>query len=124
MEFYLKYLAFQQHNIATNKSDIISLFVILTFASQFILDYVLSNQWRGREYFIFKVFFNNLVYNIFLPSIMILTFPNLKNYYLQCIASKFSAILRILLSFRKICFSITNTNNQVSPNTEESNIDC
>ncbi len=119
MEVYLKYQAFLQHNSATNKSDIISLSVI--FASQFILDFVLPSEWKGREYFIFKVFFNTLVCTILLPSLMILAFPNLKKYCRQFIASKLSVILRTIQSFRKICFSLTNANNQVSPDTGQSN---
>ena len=54
------------------RDNIFSMTVIFGFASQFILDFVVPREWKVSQYYVFKVFTNNLVFFILVPLLMAL----------------------------------------------------
>ena len=68
VEIYIKFVAFTQHSDATKKSDLVALAVVMAFGSQFFFDYMIPLESKGVQYHTFKVFYNNVVYTIFVPG--------------------------------------------------------
>ena len=77
MELYMYWTSFQKNRDGTavespKRDNIFSMTVIFGFASQFILDFVVPREWKVSQYYVFKVFTNNLVFFILVPLLMAL----------------------------------------------------
>jgi hypothetical protein len=96
-----------------NKSKIISWSIICGFASQFLLDKVFPDSMKGEQFFAFKVFFNNLIFFILIPTIMIFNLDNLNEHCCQYMTAKLSSV-QMLTHFRKSCSVATK---RVCPET-------
>jgi len=101
----------------SSKSGAISFSVICGFLTQFFLDYVLPKSWKGLEYFVFKVFLNNLIFVILLPCVMILTLTNLNKFCRQYLTTALAAVKSFhpFLLLKKSLQSFKSKNNQVAP---------
>ena len=64
-----------------NRMGIISIVTSLGFASQAIFDFLIPISLKGQNYFVFKVFYNNLVYLIIIPSVVIACITKLSDYF-------------------------------------------
>ena len=82
-----------------NRMGIISFVTVLAFASQAIFDFFIPSSLKGQTYFVFKVFYNNLVYLIIIPSVIIVNIGKLNahlKHYLKTLKE------RALLQFGRI----------------------
>ena len=75
MEFYMYWTSCQKNRDGTavespKRDNIFSMTVIFGFASQFILDFVVPREWKVSQFYVFKVFTNNLVFFILVPFLM------------------------------------------------------
>ena len=96
MEVYLKWTAARTSEgtkleSGDNRSKIVSLVLSSGFVSQFILDKAIPESFKGRQFFIFKVFFNNLVFFIICPAIIIACLGSVRDYSCQFLASKLAS---------------------------------
>ena len=117
MEVYMKCQRKDQLQLDVTKnykSKIISWSVICGFASQFLLDKVFPDSMKGEQFFAFKIFFNNLIFFIFIPTIMILNLDNLHEHCQQYMKTKLSSF-QMLAQFQA---AFNGTNNKVCPDSK------
>jgi len=114
MEIYIKFRSkgqSQSDSINENKSKFISWTIISGFAFQFIMDKVYPDSMKGENFFPFKIFFNNFLFFIMIPTIMIINFENLQEHCRQYMKTKLSSV-QMLFQFQG-AFNVTD--NKVSP---------
>ena len=99
METYIKWVttsAIEQANgHGENKSKFVSGVIFSGFALQFIIDKVIPESMKGVQFYIFKIFFNNLLFFILTPIAVILFLETVRNYAKQFFSSIFSYIKEI-----------------------------
>jgi hypothetical protein len=98
-----------------NKSKFISWTIISGFSFQFLMDKVFPDSMKGENFFAFKIFFNNFLFFILIPAIMILNFENLQDHCRQYIKTKLS-LLQILVKFQA---ENNLFNNKVCPDNNQ-----
>jgi hypothetical protein len=89
----------QSDSTNENKSKFISWTIISGFSVQFLMDKVYPDSMKGENFFPFKIFFNNFLFFILIPAIMILNFENLQDHCRQYIKTKLS-LLQMLVKFQ------------------------
>lgn len=103
MEAYIKWMAARKTEPAEtgngeNKSKIISAVISSGFAIQFVIDKAIPESLKGQQFFIFKVFFNNLVFFILAPVAVIFFLGTVNDYsrqFFSSIANSFKILERI-----------------------------
>ena len=85
-----------------NRSKIISLVLSSGFVSQFLLDKAIPESYKDRQFFIFKVFFNNLVFFIVCPAIIIACLGSVRDYSRQFLALKWDQVCLVANLDQKI----------------------
>ena len=105
----------QSDSTNENKSKFISWTLIGGFALQFLMDKVYPDSMKGENFFAFKIFFNNLLFFILIPAIMILNFENLQEHCRQYMKTKLSSV-QVLVQFPA---AFNGTDNKVGPENSE-----
>ncbi len=107
MELYMKWISIKRQSESgengKSKSKLVSMSVIFGFVSQFLMDKVIPESCKGEEFFVFKVFFNNLIFFIVIPFVMIWNLGSLYDHSHQYLSSVFYSVESWKMSKRFQC---------------------
>ena len=126
MEMYLNKVKIRSQQISSengttsgssNQSKVISICIILGFSSQFLLDNVIPDTWKGQDYLVFKIFWNNLIFTVILPFVVVLKSNGLIKYCQQILENTKEIFnsLAIVKCIKKSFLMLHIFQNEISP---------
>ena len=126
MEMYLKRVKMRSQQTSSendttsgssNQSKVFSICIIFGFSSQFLLDNVIPDTWKGQDYLVFKIFWNNLIFTVILPFIVVLNSNGLIKYCQQVLENtkEIANSLALVKCFKKSFLMLHICQNEISP---------
>ena len=101
METYIKWITSKtdpaENGGGQNKSKIVSYLISTGFALQFVIDKAIPESMKDIQFYIFKIFFNNLVFFILVPVAIIYFLETVNNYCRQFISSVYTYLKELKL---------------------------